>query len=185
MKDVAITSVGTNSCSSAFRLWAWFSLSPRMSGSSSLSRRPFTFQLSPFTSRIRSTQRLLLLLCFLALSSTAHAAGGPTGLAYPVDPASYHDDDVSFMPAKLWGRIQSEPLNLIATVIFALAILHTFLAAQFQKRSHSFEHRLLRLEEEAADPNVTVPNEKRDHLTFWAQFYHFMEIGRASCRERV
>jgi hypothetical protein len=95
-------------------------------------------------------------------------------MAYPVDPASYHDDDVNFMPAKLWGRVQSEPLNLIATIIFALAITHTFLTAQFQKRSRRFEHRLLRLEEEAADPNVTLPEEKRDHLIFWAQFYHFM-----------
>jgi putative Na+/H+ antiporter len=132
---------------------------------------PFTFHFSRFTSRLRL---LLLLICLLVLSSSAHAAGGATGLAYPVDPASYHDDDVTFIPAKLWGRVQSEPLNLIATVIFALAITHTFLTAQFQKRSHSFERRLLRLEEEAADPGVTVQEKKRDHLIFWAEFYHFM-----------
>jgi hypothetical protein len=131
----------------------------------------FTFHFSPFTSRL---QLLLLLICFLVLSSSAHAAGGATGLAYPVDPATYHDDDVTFMPAKLWGRVQTEPLNLIATIIFALAITHTFLTAQFQKRSRSFEHRLLRLEEEAADPNIALPEKKRDHLIFWAQFYHFM-----------
>ena len=133
-----------------------------------------TFHFSPFTSPLRSVGLLLLLLgWFLVLSPSAHAAG-VSGLAYPADPASYHDDDVTFMPAKLWGRVQSEPLNLIATVIFALAITHTFLAAQFQKRSRSFEHRLLHLEEEAADPEVTVPDDKRDHLIFWAQFYHFM-----------
>jgi hypothetical protein len=125
-------------------------------------------------SKMQEFLRLLLLLGLLTVSSSAHAAGGATGLAYPVDPASYHDDDVTFMPAKLWGRVQSEPLNLIATVIFALAITHTFLTAQFQKRSRSFEHRLLRLEEEAADPNIALPEEKRDHLIFWAEFYHFM-----------
>src|ERR1700751_6373066 len=63
----------------------------------------FTFHFSPFTSRL---QLLLLLICFLVLSSSAHAAGGATGLAYPVDPATYHDDDVTFMPAKLWVRAQ-------------------------------------------------------------------------------
>ncbi|HYZ72655.1 MAG TPA: putative Na+/H+ antiporter, partial [Chthoniobacterales bacterium] len=124
--------------------------------------------------KVQEFLRLLLLLVLLTLSSSAQAAGGATGLAYPVDPASYHDDGVTFMPAKLWGRVQSEPLNLIATIIFALAITHTFLTAQFQKRSRHFEHRLLRLEEEAADPDVTLPEEKRDHLVFWAQFYHFM-----------
>ena len=139
---------------------------PRPLGISPFS--PFTFHLSPFT------KRLLLLLGFLLLASpTLHAASVSAG-AYPADPASYHDDDVTFIPAKLWGRVQSEPLNLIATVIFALAITHTFLAAQFQKRSRSFEHRLLRLDEEQADPNLVVAEEKRDHLVFWAQFYHFM-----------
>jgi hypothetical protein len=143
----------------------------RAIGKENLSPFAFHFSLSPLQLR-----PLLLLICFLALSASAHAAGGASasGLAFPVDPASYHDDDVTSMPAKLWGRVQSEPLNLIATLIFALAITHTFLTAQFQKRSRSFEHRLLRLEEKAADPNVTLPEEKRDHLIFWAEFYHFM-----------
>ena len=140
---------------------------------------PFTFHLSLFTfCRLRGASRVLLplgllLLSLLAFSSSAIAAGPSTG-AYPADPASYHDDGVTFIPAKLWGRVQTEPLNLIATVIFALAITHSFLSAQFLKRSRSIEHRLLRLEEDAADPNVVVPEEKRDHLIFWAQFYHFM-----------
>jgi hypothetical protein len=117
--------------------------------------------------------RLLLLLGLLTLSPSANAAAASGG-AYPADLASYHDEDVTFIPAKLWGRVQKEPLNLIATVIFALAITHTFLTAQFQRRSRSFEHRLLRLEEEVADPSVVVPEGRRDHLIFWAQFYHFM-----------
>jgi hypothetical protein len=122
---------------------------------------------------MRTLFAIAFLLVLLALAPSLHAASVSAG-AYPADPASYHDDDVTFIPAKLWGRVQSEPLNLIATVIFALAITHTFLAAQFQKRSRSIEHRLLRLEEDVADPNVVVPEEKRDHLIFWAQFYHFM-----------
>jgi hypothetical protein len=141
---------------------------PRALGTDNLS--PFTFHVSPFTSCLRY---LFLLLGLLLLSSSANAAAVSAG-AYPADPASYHDDDVTFMPAKLWGRVQSEPLNLIATVIFALAITHTFLTGQFHKRSKSLEHRLLRLEEESQEPGAAIPEEKRDHLIFWAQFYHFM-----------
>jgi len=117
---------------------------------------------------------LLLLIGLLVLSPPAQAAGPVAGASYPADPASYHDDDVTSIPAKLWGRVQQEPLNLIATIIFALAITHTFLAAQFLKRSKSFEHRLLRLEAELTEPGATVPAKRRDHLIFWAQFYHFM-----------
>ena len=145
----------------------------RLPGLRTKNLSPFSFHLSLFAWRLRSFQLLFLLFCLFSLAPSAHAAGASTGV-YPKDPASYHDDDVTFIPAKLWGRVEREPLNLIATAIFALAITHTFLASQFQKRSRNFEHRLLRLEEDAADPNVVVPPEKRDHLIFWAEFYHLM-----------
>jgi hypothetical protein len=119
---------------------------------------------------------LLLLLGLLMFSPPVEAAGPApaAGASYPADPASYHDDNVTFIPAKLWGRVEQDPLNLIATVIFVLAITHTFLAANFQKRSRDFERRLLQLEEELAQPGADIPETNRDHLTFWAQFYHFM-----------
>jgi hypothetical protein len=134
---------------------------------------PFTFHFSPFTLRLCSVVRLLVLLGLLLFSPPTQAAPVAGG-SYPTDPASYHDDDVTSIPAKLWSRVQQEPLNLIATIIFTLAITHTFLAAQFLKRSKSFEHRLLRLEEELAEPGAAEPEKRRDHLVFWAQFYHFM-----------
>jgi hypothetical protein len=62
----------------------------------------------------------LLLLLSLLMSSPPAEAAGPApaaGASYPADPASYHDDDVTFIPAKLWGRVEQEPLNLIVTVI--------------------------------------------------------------------
>jgi hypothetical protein len=119
---------------------------------------------------------LLFLVGLLMFSPPAEAAGPApgAGASYPADPASYRDDNVTFIPAKLWARVEQEPLNLIATVIFVLAITHTFLAAQFQKRSREFERRLLQLEEELAQSGADIPEAKRDHLLFWAQFYHFM-----------
>ena len=120
---------------------------------------------------MRKLSGLLLLFGLLMLSQPAHAAAAQ-GVSYPADPASYHDDDVTFIPAKLWGRVEREPLNLIATVIFALAITHTFLVSQFQKRSQSFEERLLGLEKQ--NSGAAVSEKERDHLIFWAQFYHFM-----------
>ena len=125
---------------------------------------------------MRQFAGLLLLVGLMMFSPPAEAAGAAPaiGASYPADPASYQDDNVTFIPAKLWGRVEQEPLNLIATVIFALAITHTFLAANFQKRSRDFERRLLQLEEELAQPGADFPAAKRDHLIFWAQFYHFM-----------
>ena len=109
---------------------------------------------------MRQFAGLLFLVGLLMFSPPAEAAGPApgAGASYPADPASYQDDNVTFIPAKLWGRVEQEPLNLIATVIFALAITHTFLAAQFQKRSRDFERRLLQLEEELAQPGADIPD---------------------------
>jgi hypothetical protein len=41
--------------------------------------------------------------------------------------------------AKLLGRIQADPFNLVATLIFFAAIVHTFLVAKFRAVSHRFE----------------------------------------------
>jgi len=42
----------------------------------------------------------------------------------------------------LAGRIAAEPLNLVATLIFALALLHTFLAPRLLARAHRLESAL-------------------------------------------
>ena len=117
---------------------------------------------------------LILLFGPLVYSVPANAASAVTGLAYPLDPATYNDDAITSIPAKLWGRIQHEPLNLIATVIFALAITHTFLTSYFLKRSATFEDRLEHLEDQHTKSGAAVSERERDHLIFWAQFYHFL-----------
>ena len=43
--------------------------------------------------------------------------------------------------ATLRARVDADPFNLVVTGIFALAILHTFLAARFTRRAHDVQHR--------------------------------------------
>ena len=59
-----------------------------------------------------------------------HAAAGlpKPALDFPVPVDSYHDQQIPSLFGKLTGRIQREPLNLVATIIFFGAIVHTFLA---------------------------------------------------------
>src|SRR5246127_5933513 len=76
---------------------------------------------------------------------------------------------------KLIGRVQREPLNLVATIIFFAAIIHTFLTAQFRKIGHRYQQRyeamenLLHTTEGPADPG-----KEHDKLIFRAQFFQFM-----------
>jgi len=39
----------------------------------------------------------------------------------------------------LWLRIVAEPFNLLATVLFFMAVIHTFLTSKFTKKAHAYE----------------------------------------------
>jgi hypothetical protein len=76
---------------------------------------------------------------------------------------------------KLTGRIQREPLNLVATFIFFGAIVHTFLAGWFRKIAHNYHQSYDAIEYllEAKDGPPDF-GKKHDKLLFRAQLFYFM-----------
>ena len=64
----------------------------------------------------------------------------PEVAALPRALSSYPDQSGLSLFQLLLDRINIEPFNAVATVIFALAILHTFGANQFLKRAHHVQH---------------------------------------------
>lgn len=108
----------------------------------------------------------ICLVVFLAVL-TAKGAGAPEGEAFPRTLESYHDDSVAGLVPKLEGRIKVEPFNLIATVIFLLAICHTFLAAKFMSIAHRLEH-------EWAAIKDSGDGRRRDSLRLRATLFHFL-----------
>src|SRR2546423_15457402 len=87
---------------------------------------------------MRTTLRFLIgLVCWLAGGSLIHAEVHESIETVPRPLSSY--SDAGLPPgAKLWDRLSAEPLNGIATLIFILAILHTFAAPKFMALSHRF-----------------------------------------------
>ncbi len=70
----------------------------------------------------------------ILISSTAQAA-------FPPPLASYQDDPAAGLGDQLIDRIRAEPFNLVATVIFLLAIVHTFLAPKILHLSRTIQQR--------------------------------------------
>ena len=103
-------------------------------------------------------------------SALADSATNQGGFPRPLD--SY-----AAMPgASLWQilmeRVQAEPFNLVATIIFFLAILHTFLAPKFMRLAHRFEREHQeRLGTEAKGPGLASP---RAEVSFLAEVFHFL-----------
>jgi hypothetical protein len=60
---------------------------------------------------------------------------------FPPSLASYTGEEGIGLFEVLAGRVQAEPLNLVATILFALAILHTFLAPRITALAHRLDER--------------------------------------------
>lgn len=92
---------------------------------------------------------VLLAVAGVFLALHASAAGDRPGSSFPPSLESYRAGEEGL---SLWGvlrhRALAEPLNLVATSLFLLAILHTFLAPRLLAASHHLRERLAR---ESAD----------------------------------
>ena len=124
--------------------------------------------------------RMLLILSFVSMlclaTSTARGAEGPrNALQFPLPANSYQDQQIPSVLGKLTARIQREPLNLVATIIFFAAIIHTFLTAQFRKIAHRYQRRYEAIEESlSAKSGPPDPGKEHERLIFRAQFFNFM-----------
>jgi Putative Na+/H+ antiporter len=123
----------------------------------------------------RSIAVLALLIAALAPAG-AQSAGLSPAAAPPFPPAleRYEGEDGLSLAAVLAHRIRVEPLNLVATVLFALAILHTFAASQIT----SWSHRLRgghRAEPGGAESSADALEAAPSHvLEFKAELLHFL-----------
>ena len=77
-------------------------------------------------------------VCSDAVAGSEHsdAVAGGDAHEFPPSLASYDDAHLESIPQILKHRIRTEPLNLVATLIFLGAIIHAFLASKLMTISH-------------------------------------------------
>ena len=94
--------------------------------------------------------------CFAAEGShsSSEAADFPPGL-------QVYDDADQSLPARLASRIEANPFNLVGTVIFLLAILHTFFSSKILEISHRLEEAHQRKIEAGTAPRNSVSHSSR------------------------
>lgn len=63
------------------------------------------------------------------------------GATFPLPLTAYPSEVADGLAAVLWARIEVDPFNAVATAIFLLAVIHTFVAARFTDASHRLQHR--------------------------------------------
>jgi hypothetical protein len=111
---------------------------------------------------------VLLMLLALTVSAIVLAAGSPPA-DMPVFPPSldgYGDTGMDSIIGILGNRIRHEPFNLIASLIFLCAIIHTFLTGRFMVIAHQWAH-----DHEEKIKKGLAP---RDSVHHGAEVFHFL-----------
>jgi len=116
--------------------------------------------------RVLFVPLLFLLGGFLGIE-TASAAdhGASAATVFPPDLQSYGDAGRPIFE-RLAARIEADPFNLVGTLIFVLAICHTFLCGKFAAAAHRLEH-----EHEGKRKKGEVPRTSVSHK---ARLMHFL-----------
>ena len=85
---------------------------------------------------------IVLLLSVGGIESVQAAPASPSSAEarFPKPVEEYHDEQIPGIASKLLQRIRAEPFNLVGTLIFLGAIVHTFLASKFMLIAHRLEH---------------------------------------------
>ncbi|MDQ3625295.1 MAG: hypothetical protein M3463_22915, partial [Verrucomicrobiota bacterium] len=123
---------------------------------------------------------LLMLALFPAgsLGAPITPAQDPEPPITPVFPLAidrYEDDATPGIAAKLIHRAKMEPFNVLATLIFFCAIVHTFLASKFMAVSHRYQREFEKLEKHELHPEEGHRYSARlDQLQVRAQIFHFL-----------
>jgi hypothetical protein len=112
---------------------------------------------------------VLCCLCFAVLWARLAPAAEPVASDaenFPRSLESYNDSNAGSIWAILKNRVKQEPFNLIATLIFILAIVHTFMTGRFMAIAHKWEHEHQeKIKSGAAD---------RDSVHHGAELFHFL-----------
>lgn len=93
----------------------------------------------------KPVNRLWPLLCIvlIAMAASAFGAGGDSLAAadFPPPLESYGDASMTSLWEVLQHRVKVQPFNLVATLLFLAAIIHTFLTHKFRHWAHLLEER--------------------------------------------
>ncbi len=128
-------------------------------------------------SRIAPFSRLLAVAVGLwAIGSVTPGWAAESGAVatFPGPLDRYAATDSADLVATLRGRIQAEPFNLVATGIFLLAIVHTFLTAKFRHWAHVAEAKHAARVKRSRRPTDENDDALPDEVSFKGQVLHFL-----------
>ena len=112
---------------------------------------------------------LILPLILLASGGNPVSGGG----TFPLPLAAYNDGHLTGVFNILAHRIEKEPLNLVLTLLFLGAIIHTFMAGRFVRIAHRLEENHKR-KIATRKAEVKYSGDVLPDVSFWSEMFHFL-----------
>jgi len=112
---------------------------------------------------------ILLVLLLILPPAALGSSGAPepaNAIQFPRSLDSYHDPAGGGLWAILESRAQEEPFDLVATLIFFAAIVHTFLTSRFMALSHRWDQR--------HRDRIATGEADRHSVHLGAELFHFL-----------
>ncbi|MCP4753438.1 MAG: hypothetical protein GY866_21320 [Proteobacteria bacterium] len=111
-----------------------------------------------------------VILPAVLIASSNLPSGDPV---FPLSLESYGDDHLTNIGQVLAHRIRREPLNLVVSLLFLGAILHTFMAGHFRKLAHTLQERH---EEKTKQQKqrVQYTGDVIEEVSFLSELCHFL-----------
>ena len=132
-------------------------------------------QTAPVVLRRKQRAGWLWVLLSLTLSQApcgfASQSADKSTAIFPPPLSTYQEPEGSSVAAVLKARAKAEPLNVVATAIFALAIIHTFLTPMFMRLAHRLEKEH---HEQLARLGRLPSAGGKGEVSFWAEVCHFL-----------
>jgi len=113
-------------------------------------------------------------LIWLTLLSAAWASEGVPAPEFPRALSSYADPAAGGVWEVIKARAVAEPFNVVATVVFLLAVLHTFATAKIRHWAHVVEERHCERLKIRAHARDSDDDGRPDEVSFWGQVLHFL-----------
>ncbi|WOO39887.1 putative Na+/H+ antiporter [Rubellicoccus peritrichatus] len=119
------------------------------------------------------------LICGMSFSFAAGGSSNDKDINFPISEATYiemekQEAEKTGKPLSLTQqlilRAKADPFNVVATLIFFFAVMHTFLAAKFNKMAHKYEH----LHQYQVKNDTRVYVEGKEPVSLRATLFHFL-----------
>ncbi len=121
--------------------------------------------------RLAGSALLVALVGVLALPAIAPADDGGAATTFPPPLESYTGEQGLSLTEILVRRARAEPLNLVSTLLFLAAVVHTFFAPKIAAYAHRLEHRPAHDYDQ--DGEIEPHERPLDVRSFKAEMLHF------------